>query len=295
MLNKNDIASAIAAVLVLILFVLAAMVVWACGRPRGHAGGAGCDVSWPAMECVSEDTIAATLRAADRIGPHYGPPTAAERAELESAAAEVGVRPEQLEQIRRMERALAAGRAGTRAQRVGDRLARDFAAGGDIVELAAKYRLPPMCALRQVLIERGLDPRRPPAEFADAARAAAEADLGSAHHAAAIRAGADAFEARVADRLRELGLRFETEADLRRRGVADATPDFLLAAPVRINGRPVHWIDAKNYMMYGSRLVARSLQRQAAKYTARFGPGAMVFAGGVRCGAAVGDTLLLAL
>ena len=47
------------------------------------------------------------------------------------------------------------------------------------------------------------------------------------------------------------------------------------------------WLDAKNFPLYGSRLVASSLARQAEKYTARFGPGAMVFSGGLMCGAGV--------
>ena len=56
----------------------------------------------------------------------------------------------------------------------------------------------------------------------------------------------------------------------------------------------VRWIDAKNYVYYGSALTARSLARQAARYTAAFGPGAMVFSGGRACGSTFpGAPLLL--
>jgi len=87
-------------------------------------------------------------------------------------------------------------------------------------------------------------------------------------------------------------VRFLTEQDSRTSGNS-LTPDFLLDTPVVINGQRVHWIDAKNYPMYGSKLVASSLAKQAQKYNKAFGPGAFVFSGGLVCGARISAGLLL--
>jgi hypothetical protein len=75
---------------------------------------------------------------------------------------------------------------------------------------------------------------------------------------------------------------FSREADARAASPAGApTPDILFSAPVLLGGRPVRWLDAKNYCYYGSPLTARSLAAQAAKYARAFGPGAFVFRHGV--------------
>jgi CDAN1-interacting nuclease 1 len=52
------------------------------------------------------------------------------------------------------------------------------------------------------------------------------------------------YEFILMGKLRNLGLEFETESDLRARG-ADRTPDVLLSVPVAFNGRVVRRIDSK--------------------------------------------------
>ncbi|MEI6568517.1 MAG: TPD domain-containing protein, partial [Verrucomicrobiota bacterium] len=66
------------------------------------------------------------------------------------------------------------------------------------------------------------------------------------------------------------------------------TPDFLFNEPICINGRTVYWLDAKNYLWYGSPLTARSVIAQAEKYTKAFGPGGFVFHHGFLPGTAPG-------
>jgi len=64
------------------------------------------------------------------------------------------------------------------------------------------------------------------------------------------------------------------------------TPDFLLTSPLLINGQPAQWIEVKNF--YGVGLVDGlkewmphvKMQRQVAKYTDTFGPGAVLFSYG---------------
>jgi hypothetical protein len=173
-------------------------------------------------------------------------------------------------------------------------------AGEPVVAIAERLRVPPVAALRQILLELGhsaaavramiADSAQMPPRLAREAPAVFEADLGSRLNAIRARARSQAYEDALGRHLRRLGLRFQTEDDLRRAHRTSGpllTPDYLLDEPVLIDGSPVHWIDAKDYPMYGSRLVARSLASQAAKYTAAFGPGAMVFSGGVMCDARV--------
>jgi hypothetical protein len=131
------------------------------------------------------------------------------------------------------------------------------------------------------------DPARLPPRLAREAPAIYAADEGSRPNADRVRAEAQAYEDAVGARLRARGLAFETEDDLRARaapaGQPLLTPDFLFREPVAIDGRRVAWLDAKNYGVFDSPLVMASLRKQAAKYAARFGPGAFVFSGGVMC------------
>lgn len=288
----------IIAVVLIILLVMAAALIAAAGITAAAAGinaavfggGRAHTLIWPQAPRIPAEAVAAAINAANTIGPHYGPPTEHEHEELVAAAAEIQRKwgthlgAAQLEQIRRMERASAAMRAGSRARRIEATLRHEFESGADIVDLAKAHKLPPMLVHRLVQPGAAVTPQL------------AKADMESAMHAAIIRADADAFERRVGTFLRSQGVQFETEEDLRRRGVSDATPDFLLAEEVRINGHPVRWIDAKNYPMYGSALVAKNLKRQARKYNLCYGLGAMVFSGGVGHGATVigkNDPLLL--
>ena len=82
---------------------------------------------------------------------------------------------------------------------------------------------------------------------------------------------------------------FKREEELRQSGNSlHLTPDFLFNEPICINGRTVYWLDAKNYLWYGSPLTARSVIAQAEKYTKAFGPGGFVFHHGFLPGTAPG-------
>lgn len=286
--------------------------------PRGAGGpyilgGAG---PWPLAPCAPP-AVFREARAFLRGLPGFGPATPAELEAVAAFAREASRRhgfplaPRALLQLRTMELATEAQRSGVRALRAGPELASGREKKVRVVELARRLRLPPVAALRSLLVEAGFpegevramvaDPRRLPADLAAEAAEIFEADLGSRAHAGRIRAEAQAFEDRVEAALRAAfpGAGLATEADLRRapdpRGPT-LTPDFLFAAPVAVGGRRVGWVDAKNYPLADQPLVLKSLEKQAAKYTKAFGPGAFVFAGGVVCGSRLArraDLLLL--
>ena len=304
---------AIAAVAVFILFVIL-VIVAAWGRAAvGVVGGGGAarvtrdaaraPPQWDGpAPCLSQELAldcARLVRARVRDSGRFGPATAGDMAALASAAAAAArthkappLRPDQLAAMWNMEVAVEARAGGARAARLGPKILAACRAGEKVVDVAARLRVPPTAALRAAAgaaSAAGAATRLPLFLERDAA-AAAEADLGSRVNADRIRARAQDFEDALGAHLRTLGVGFHTEEDLRRRGGEGPllTPDFLLTGGgIRVGDHTVHWIDAKNYLMYGSRLVAASLVAQAEKYTRAFGPGAMVFSGGVMCGAVV--------
>jgi hypothetical protein len=321
---KSSAARAVAAVLIVVAIILRALILRGAGAvggaasgapaprppreirwdgPRGPGGGAACYP--PEMVAACQQLVRGMIRESRR----FGPATAEERERLDVEAArlsrEHGVAPfggDRLLAMRNMEVALEAQTGGVRALRHGPEMLAASRRGEPVTAIAERLRLPPMAVLRQILFELGhsvaavramiADPdARMPAQLAREAPAIFEADLGSRLNAGRIQERSRAYEDALGAHLRGLGLRFRTEGDLRRAAPAGdpprLTPDFLLDGPARIDGRPVHWIDAKDYPMYGSRLVAKSLASQAKKYATAFGPGAMVFSGGLMCDARV--------
>jgi hypothetical protein len=320
-------AAVIVAVVLVILAVVLTLLIGCGRGPRVVGGegraklqsGAPSPVDWGgARACIPAAAAKDALREVRAATRGFGPATPAERAALDALAARlsekhgVALRGDQLAAIRDMEVSTAARHSGLRAQRHGAAIAKAHAAGDSVLEISARLGIAPLAVLRQVLVEGGAsetqvremvaDPARLPPRLAAEAAAAFEADIGSRLNADRTKARSQAYEDAVGEHLRRLGVEFRTENDLREaharavaRGEAPPpllTPDFVFPRPVRIrapggDAREIWWLDAKNYTLYGSKLVTGSLARQAEKYAKRFGPGAMVFSGGLACGVGV--------
>jgi hypothetical protein len=298
--------TALVAVVLIILVLLLAVLMRRPGVRAVRQGGgeAATAVTWDGpTTCYPARMVAESLRLVRAI-PGFGPVSPAQHAELAAAATRlsqkygVQLRASQLASMRNLEIAQIAQRSGTRALRLGEEIAAAVRAGEPILAIADRHKLPPLTVLRQALSEEGYgpaqirdvlaNPERLPARLAAEAPAIFEADLGSRLNAARIKEKSQAYEDAVGAHLHALGLSFQTEEDLRREQVAATgapviTPDFLFTRPVAINGHPIVWLDAKDYPAIDSGLVRASLAKQAAKYTARFGPGAFVYSGGVMC------------
>lgn len=83
------------------------------------------------------------------------------------------------------------------------------------------------------------------------------------------------YEFILMEKLRNLGLEFETEDDLRARGT-HKTPDVLLCVPVAFGGRVVRWIDSK--AKFGDPTTMRKdYEASISAYVGRFGPGMVVY------------------
>jgi hypothetical protein len=212
----------------------------------------------------------------------YAPPSSDERAAYREASERLAVTHKTpvpaaaLLSAHGQERSLRARNRTSGVQWVG-KIVAARGQGLSAVEIAEKFDLPPMFVLKHLRSKGGGVSERE-------SLAAALADAGSALHQQKTKTHADKFELKLSADLTRLGIPHKTEDDLRREGSL-LTPDLLLDPPVDIAGAPVTWVDAKNYMFYGNRLTVPGLKKQAKKYTEAFGPGVMVFAGGVACNA----------
>ena len=260
-------------------------------------------ITWPPMPVVPRITDAgrACARAAVRRG-EFGPPTARTLSQIaaEAKRATTGcsdatkATSEAIASVVRTEVTLA-------AQRVRGRETNTFASMGiktpasaaAVLAAARAARVPPLSLLRSLLEREGLRASQIRNVLADPQSAAtvtdllagdftqlAEADLSSRANSVRAQDQAMRFEERVSEILTAAVGRAAYQRENDRRGdsaESSLTPDFLFKTPVMINGHLIKWLDAKNYYWYGSPLTARSVHRQAEKYTRAFGPGAFVF------------------
>lgn len=83
------------------------------------------------------------------------------------------------------------------------------------------------------------------------------------------------YEFRLIDMVKNLGLQFETENDLRARG-CHKTPDVLLRVPVAFAGSVVRWIDSK--AKFGDEyFMNKDYTDSVSSYVGRFGPGMVLY------------------
>ena len=71
------------------------------------------------------------------------------------------------------------------------------------------------------------------------------------------------------------------DKQIKERGYAYATPDFLLKNPIKINGKLIHWIDAKNFFAFDHPFVLMMMNKTITKYNKYFGSGALMFGKGM--------------
>ncbi len=81
-------------------------------------------------------------------------------------------------------------------------------------------------------------------------------------------------ETQLAEWLREHGIEFERENDIR--GKYGKTPDFLLKKPIKMNGYSIKWIESK--ANFGDKVELRkNMSRQLKPYVELFGPGVVLY------------------
>ena len=192
-----------------------------------------------------------------------------------------------------------------------DGIGRAYDRGADILMLSAKYDFPPLNLLRGILLRTYDDGKiynifaaREPPESVLAGRDLAQFRLALANDAdsvidaQAIAKTAQANEDIFVDWVKQWQPKIRTQNELAAEqveqfGRAIITPDLLFAEPVYINGEKIHWIDFKSYVGCDVQFIAKSNQRQAARYSAKWGKGALCYQLGFVDGLKVGDAMIL--
>lgn len=200
-----------------------------------------------------------------------------------------------------------------RVARLAPRMAREYTAGADILTMSHKYNHPPLSILRVIFdslrVAPAADIRSVFTQAAEPTDVFTGRDLAQYGRAAAadileskLQRGVHQVAARneriFVDKFRETGIRIRTQDDLAAEqiaadGRASLTPDLLFDEPVLINGQHVGWIDYKDYVGTPVGFLMTSNRKQAAKYAARWGPGAIFYNGGVIEGVAIPYAQLL--
>ena len=175
-----------------------------------------------------------------------------------------------------------------------------------IIAIASKFDLPPMSIMRKIVRDKynvtlavifkkpQLLDKKDRAQFEQARKH----DIIEGRNPNMTLVYADAFEADVGHWLLNQGHAFLTQADMvkiqmKKYGKAVATPDFYFNQPIKIKGKPIHWIDAKNYYGTTKSMIYPKTIEQATRYVNRFGPGAIVFALGCSTGVVIDKVSML--
>ncbi len=181
----------------------------------------------------------------------------------------------------------------------------------NITELSNKYGIPPLMLLRSILIEKGYSAtvlyhiytqRAQPEKFLQGRDLkqyylAIDNDISDIQSQQEAGKRAEAAELEFVRNFGAIGAAFKTQEELTKEqveqfGRAIVTPDILLLDVLYINGKRVHWIDFKSYMLLPNTFIYTSLIKQADRYNAEFGSGAFVFLHGTP-NVNISNTLLL--
>lgn len=198
-----------------------------------------------------------------------------------------------------------------RMRKLISKIAGEYEAGGDILELSHKYDFPPLNLLRGILLLRipanklydVFSGKTTPSVILSGRdliqfKSAEIHDAESVFNQQMITEIAAHNENQVVEYFRKLGIKLSTQEELtieqtESQGRAVATPDILFLDEVHINGVGTHWIDYKDYTGTGVRFLYNSNAEQAARYVAKWGSGAFCYHKSFVDGVSFPKTILL--
>lgn len=192
------------------------------------------------------------------------------------------------------------------------KIAAEYSAGKSIMILSRKYDFPPLNLLRGILLHLGLSKKEMYNVFANKVdpstilvgrnlvqfRRACANDAESTFNQTLIADLAAKNETTVVNYFKSLGIGLVTQDELVAQQTAEfgraiITPDILFTDEVYINGARVHWIDYKDYVCTRAGFLLRSNREQAARYVAKWGPGALCYRYGAVEGIEITDAQIL--
>lgn len=170
--------------------------------------------------------------------------------------------------------------------RLQSRISADYAAAMDIQQIARKYDVPAVRALKSVLGDgkAKLSEMAAKADYKTRtqARLAYDLDIFSEFDNDQMLKRSRDFERRIETLFHHRGISFTTEEETKNtqiseHGRAIATPDILLTTPITVNGHKVYWADAKSFYLLSGHFAMPKLRKQADRYAELWGPGIFIF------------------
>lgn len=168
-----------------------------------------------------------------------------------------------------------------------------------ILELSKKYRHPPVSLLKLIIATK-VDNRKELKEKLKSHsqfKIAEENDIFTSTDQKEIQEKSELFERKLEKYLKSKNIKFKTQEQLvkeqiEKYGQPINTPDFLILSELKINGKEIKWIDAKNFYGANTFLIRKS-KKQFKKYIDKWGYGAVVFSYGYGEKLSFKDTMLI--
>lgn len=164
----------------------------------------------------------------------------------------------------------------------------------DIIELSIKYQHPPVSLLKLIISNHLMRKKKRKREGLpnkkqlknilkshEQFKLAEENDIFASTDQKECQENAERFERELEKYLKDKNVKFKTQEDLTKEqieehGKAINTPDFLILSKLKVNGREINWIDAKNFYGANTFLVRKS-RKQFKRYTNEWGHGAAIY------------------
>ena len=164
----------------------------------------------------------------------------------------------------------------------------------NIIELSEKYNHPPVSLLKLIVSHhlmrkkkrkrRGTPNKKQMRNILkshEQFKLAEENDIFTSTDQKECQDNAELFERELEDYLKSHSIKFKTQEELvkeqiEKYGKPINTPDFLILSNLRINGKKINWIDAKNFYGANTFLVKKS-KKQFKRYTNEWDYGAAIY------------------
>lgn len=181
--------------------------------------------------------------------------------------------------------------------------------GESVLQLSRRFDFPPVAIFRAILTARGWskvkirDSLRSPDKYLTARdakefREAEEKDRVTNVDQGETAVRADLFEVVVQNFLDKKGIKYRRQEDLlkeqqKEHGRPLNTPDFLIMDELKINGKFIAWIDAKNFYGANVSFAKKKTKKQMNRYIDEWGAGAIVYRHGFCDGMKIPGVLML--
>ena len=181
--------------------------------------------------------------------------------------------------------------------------------GESVLQLSRRFDFPPVAIFRAILTARGWskvkirDSLRAPDKRltkrdADEFRKAEEKDRVTNVDQGETAVRADLFEVVLGNYLDTLGIKYRRQEELlneqqKEHGRPLNTPDFLIMDDLKINGKSIAWIDAKNFYGANVSFAKKKTKKQMNRYIDEWGAGAIVYRHGFCEGMKIPGVLML--